>query len=362
MMKRWMLWLAALLLAVVGVVGGGALWTRHQLRQTWTEIHRDLAPGRPAQVLDDPAFRTVPAPRHPVSLGRYEGQAGAQAPAASAVPVPEAAAAQPAQAQPPKVQAAPTVPASFLQRVATSHRLHLLIMGNDEASLHEGRADVLMVLTFDPVARQLTFLNIPRDTRVFLPGHGWVKINAGYDLGGPSLQTEMVERFLGIPMDKYLEISQDGFKGAIDAVGGVEVHPSFAFTVNGRYHFPLGAQRLNSTMALIYATMRKQDPEGDLGRNRRQQEVLRSLMHEFAHLSLPELGQLMTGLTHQLADNLRTDLTPAELLALRQHHDYLTSAQRTEQVRGTGGMLGRVWYYQVPDQERRRLNLLLRDP
>lgn len=249
----------------------------------------------------------------------------------------------------------------FIDRVASSHRLHVLVIGNDQDQLGRGRADVLMVLTFDPVRQKLTFLNIPRDTRVFLPGRGWVKINAGYAYGGPDLQTTMVERFLGIPMDRYVEISQGGFKAAIDAVGGVEVRPRFAFTVNDRYEFPLGPQRLDGTMALIYSTMRKQDPEGDFGRNRRQQEVLRSLLAEFGHLGPSDLGPLINGLLGELATTMRTDLTPTELLALRRYHGYLVSEQATARVEGRGGLIGRTWFYSVPDQERRRLHLLLRD-
>ncbi|SEJ65579.1 transcriptional attenuator, LytR family [Deinococcus reticulitermitis] len=313
----------------------------------------------PAQPPASPAPRPAPVPvSKPAEVTRPEPRAPAPPKPPRAAPVAVAAPRAPAPVRRP---AAVTGKFKFIDRVVSSHRLHILVMGNDQESLRQGRADVLMVLTFDPVGQKLIFLNIPRDTRVFLPGRGWVKINSGYAYGGPELQITMVERFLGIPMDKYIEISQGGFKAAIDAVGGVEVRPRFAFTVNDRYEFPLGPQRLDGTMALIYSTMRKQDPEGDLGRNRRQQEVLRSLLTEFGQLEPLDLGPLMTSLLGELATNMRTDLTPAELLALRRHHAYVIDEQTTERVQGKGGTIGRTWFYSVPDRERQRLHLLLRD-
>ncbi|WP_227978686.1 LCP family protein [Deinococcus terrestris] len=242
----------------------------------------------------------------------------------------------------------------------SDHRLHLLLIGNDEEQLGRGRGDVLMVLTFDPVGKRLTFLNIPRDTRVQLPGRGWVKLNAAYAYGGPSLQTQAVERFLGFPMDRYVEISLAGFRQAIDAVGGVEVHPAFAFTV-GPYAFTPGSQRLDGLQALAYTRMRKNDPEGDLGRNRRQQEVIASLIREFSAVPLDDLIGLVDRLLDDLASNLRTNLTPSEVITVRTQHSYLLESQAHEQVRGTGKIIGGSWYYVVPDQERQRLHLLLRD-
>ncbi|WP_234009271.1 LCP family protein [Deinococcus sp. NW-56] len=214
---------------------------------------------------------------------------------------------------------------------------------------------MLLVLTLDPVARQLTLLSVPRDTRVNLPGHGTVKINAAYAHGGARLQTEAIERFLGLPMDKYVEISLGGFRRAIDEVGGVTVNPPFAFTLDGQSFTP-GPVRLSGEQALAYARMRKQDPRGDLGRNARQQEVVRSLMAELGERSTGELQTLL----ERLQGDLRTNFSPTEVVRLRTRHSYLTERPQTETVRGVNRKIGGVWYYVVSDAERRRLHLELR--
>ncbi|WP_235183146.1 LCP family protein [Deinococcus phoenicis] len=409
-MRRW--WRAG----AAGLCLAGALlalWlfrTHQQIQTVGVQVYREFeGDGLPLQpgVLDDPIFQALPPPPpdRPVSPGRYRAPASPEpaaeapkpvdpppiqqkpaaeappkkVPPASPVAVPPPAASpspaaertaaaapspRPVVPTPPRLSppaaAAPAVPPAaapltFTQRLSTRERIHVLLIGNDREKLGEGRADVLLVLTFDPVERQLSLLSIPRDTRVTLPGRGPVKINAAYAYGGASLQTVTVERFLGIPMDKVVEVSLGGFRDAIDAVGGVTVHPRFSFSLDGETFQP-GAMHLEGAQALAYARMRKQDPQGDLGRNERQQEVIRSLMGALAGLSSTEL----TAVLQRLESSLRTNFSPSEVVRLRATHAYLLDHQRVVRVQGVGRTIGRGWYYLVPDQERQRLHLLLR--
>lgn len=256
------------------------------------------------------------------------------------------------------VQAAapPAAPSSFTERLNTRARLHILLIGNDEPELGTGRGDVLVVLTFDPVAQQLTFLSVPRDTRVRIPEHdGQAKINAAYALGGPTLQTLAVEHFLGLPMDKFVEVSMNGFQRVIDLVGGVEVSPPFAFELDGQQFQP-GRVRLNGEQALAYIRMRKQDPRGDLGRNERQQEVIRSLVASLAQRSPEELNALL----QQLSTQVRTNFSPSEVVALRRTHAYAVDHQSVLRPAGENRRIDGQWYYVVSDRERQRLHLALR--
>lgn len=309
-----------------------------------------VAPPAPASAKTDPP---APAPAAPAPR---EAPQPAQTPAPPLPPAePAPAPVGPAPTLPAPASAPPVAPRWFNDRLETTARLRILLMGTDQEELGSGRADVLLVLTLDPVARELTLLSVPRDTRVTLPEHGPAKINAAYAYGGARLQTEAVERFLGLPMDKYVEISQGGFRRAIDAVGGVTVNPPFAFTLDGQSFAP-GPVRLSGEQALAYARMRKEDPRGDLGRNARQQEVIRSLMRELGKRSTHELQALL----EQLQGDLRTNFSPSEVVRLRTRHSYLTERQRTETVRGAGRTIGGTWYYVVPGSERRRLHLALR--
>lgn len=331
-------------------------------------VPEPASPSAPAEAPVPPAAPPAPEPApapeptavpqepEPAAPAPKPSSSPAPAPAAQVAPAPRPAPAPraPAAASP-AVPAPPVAPRWFNDRLETTARLHLLLIGTDQEELGSGRGDVLLVLTLDPVARQLTLLSVPRDTRVNLPGHGLVKINAAYAHGGARLQTEAIERFLGLPMDKYVEISLGGFRRAIDEVGGVTVNPPFAFTLDGQSFTP-GPVRLNGEQALAYARMRKQDPRGDLGRNARQQEVVRSLMLELGKRSTGELQTVL----ERLQGHLRTNFSPSEVVRLRTRHSYLTERQQTETVRGVNRKIGGVWYYVVSDGERRRLHLELR--
>ncbi|GGL98437.1 LCP family protein [Deinococcus aerophilus] len=314
------------------------------------------SPATPSPAVTSAPVRARPAGSPPPAQAQATPTRPAAAAPTSTAPAPASVpGAAPRSGPPPATRRPPVAPASFLKRLETSAKLHLLLIANDQETLGSGRGDVLLVLTFDPVAQQLTLLSIPRDTRVDLPEHGLVKINAAYAYGGARLQTEAVERFLGIPMDKYVEISLGGFREAINLVGGVTVQPKFSFQLDGSTFAP-GHMTLNGEQALAYARMRKDDPQGDLGRNARQQEVIRNLMGALGHLSTSELQALLD----QLSAYLRTNFSPSEVVRLRAVHSYMLDHQRAVHVQGVNRKLNGAWFYLASDAERQRLHLLLR--
>ena len=75
----------------------------------------------------------------------------------------------------------------------------------------------------DPETHRVSYLSIPRDLRVEIPGYGTAKINAASQVGGPALTIATVKRLLGLPIDHVVVVDFDGFKELIDAIGGIEV-------------------------------------------------------------------------------------------------------------------------------------------
>ncbi|GGR10642.1 LCP family protein [Deinococcus ruber] len=387
---------------LLGVFGGAYLYRDHQQVQqlgvkVYKEFDHDGLPV-PAGVLDDPVFAHLPPPTGPVSFGRYKPPKATATPAqtqqaqtvqpqtvpaqsatsatnpvtsspapaqpASGQPVPvqpggsvssDPVSTDPVPAQKPPAQQAPSAVLTFTERMSTLQPLHILLIGTDQEVLDQGRADVLMVVTVDAKRRQLLLTSIPRDTRITLPGRGQVKINAAYAYGGAGLQTAAVERFLGIPMDKIVEVSLAGFRDAIDAVGGVQVDPSMAFSLDGQTFQP-GSVKLSGVEALAYSRMRHDDPQGDLGRNTRQQEVIRSLIAALGKLP----GKDFLKVLNTLQGTLRTNFSPSEVVRLRTDRPYILDTQVRVNVGGTNQRIGGIWYYIVSDKERQRLHLLLR--
>ncbi|ADV67311.1 cell envelope-related transcriptional attenuator [Deinococcus maricopensis DSM 21211] len=236
-------------------------------------------------------------------------------------------------------------------------RVHILLIANDQERIGAGRADSIMLLTLDPGAQQLRVLSIPRDTRMFIPGRGVDKVNHAYAFGGARLLNRTLQLFLGFPFQYYVEVSYGGFRQAIDEVGGVDVTSPFPFTYEGQTF--AGAMHLNGVQALAFSRMRKLDPDGDFGRERRQQAVVRALLQELGRIPLDNPSRL-NAFAERLIPYVRTDLSPARIVKLRALHPYAVQAPATLRMAGQGRMIRGIYYFEVADAERRRLHVALR--
>ena len=79
-------------------------------------------------------------------------------------------------------------------------------------------------LHLDPGTHRISYLSIPRDLRVEIPGYGSSKINAANQIGGPALTLATVKALTGLPIDHVVVVDFDGFEELIDAIGGIEVN------------------------------------------------------------------------------------------------------------------------------------------
>ncbi|HEY5385572.1 MAG TPA: LCP family protein [Acidimicrobiales bacterium] len=126
----------------------------------------------------------------------------------------------------------------------------------NEANAGGQRSDVTMVARFDPEAKTVTVLSIPRDLWVDIPGNdsgisGMNRINAAYD-SGPDLLIQTIEQDLGIPINHYMAVDFPGLTGMVNALGGVTM--SFPTPVKDQYTglnvSTVGCQVVNGTTAL----------------------------------------------------------------------------------------------------------------
>lgn len=108
-----------------------------------------------------------------------------------------------------------------------SSRFTVLLIGMDnrpeETSLCN--TDSLLVASIDQSNERLTFLSIPRDTQVDLPGVDIQKINAIARVkNGFSATQKYVETMIGYPIDGYVATNFNGFKSIIDSLGGITLN------------------------------------------------------------------------------------------------------------------------------------------
>ncbi|MBX3069816.1 MAG: LCP family protein [Thermomicrobiales bacterium] len=194
-----------------------------------------------------------------------------------------------------------------------SEPLTILVMGVDArpgSAIDIGvRPDALMVLRLDPEAGTCRGLAIPRDSYVELPGYGKTKINHALMLGGIPYEQLVVEQYLGIPIDHYALIDFVGFAELVDSVGGItiDVPPELASPA-----VEAGRQTIDGEQALLHARYRG-GPDGDFGRIKRQQQIMRGLI---AAANGRDLLAEATKLLKSLEDHIRTDMTIEELVGL----------------------------------------------
>ncbi|MFF7901425.1 LCP family protein [Streptomyces sp. NPDC007920] len=211
---------------------------------------------------------------------------------------------------------------------------NILILGSDSraganAALHTGnvsgaRSDTALVMHIPEGRTQAVAISIPRDTLVTRPectksdgtavaSAKRVMFNSIYGQVGPACVVKTVEQMSGIRMDHYMEIDFSGFKGLVDAIGGVTV------TVDQDIHdkssgldLTAGTHRLDGTESLQFVRTRHGIGDGsDLGRISLQQQFMLDLLSEIKQQDL--LGSPTK--TYKIADKLTAALTTDSDLA-----------------------------------------------
>jgi LCP family protein required for cell wall assembly len=198
--------------------------------------------------------------------------------------------------------------------------MNILMLGLDtrtgwDKSGEESRSDTMMVLHITASHDQAYMLSIPRDTIAHIPadssmnfGGTTTKINAAYMYGsrdkrgwqgGAKLATKTVNELTGIKFDGVVIIDFNGFKGILEAMGGVymcvdkDMWSSHYLVVDGKVKYAEGAdptsppknalwfkkgcRNMQPWEALEFSRLRH-SANGDYDRQRHQQQLLRAMM------------------------------------------------------------------------------------
>ncbi len=183
----------------------------------------------------------------------------------------------------------------------TPEEIDMLHAGDEEAD----NTDTIMVIRVPNDGSSATAVSIPRDTYVYDPEVGNLKINgvyshhkaiktselitgeetdqqvielAGKEAGRQGLMRSVAD-LTGISVDHYVEIGLVGFVLLTDAVGGVEVCLNAdTFDEYSGADFKAGAQTLNGAQGLAFVRQRHGLTNGDFDRIVRQQAFMASLV------------------------------------------------------------------------------------
>ena len=193
------------------------------------------------------------------------------------------------------------------------------------------RSDSMIVLTLDKNSKSVRMISLPRDAIVHMPPNKYhveqAKLNAAHAYGGPKMLERTLHDELGLTIHRYAEFKFDGFKNLIDQVGGVDVDVDGALLRNkethklyrgdlnyddnwGNLHIHIkkGLQHLDGQRAHDYVRYRE-DIEGDPGRIRRQQQVVRALARQIMNSNTFD----KLGIIDELQKQFITDMSTKEL-------------------------------------------------
>ncbi|MCX5193755.1 LCP family protein [Streptomyces sp. NBC_00249] len=180
---------------------------------------------------------------------------------------------------------------------------NILVLGSDSraganADLDHGdvsgaRSDTAMLVHIPEGRARATAVSIPRDTLITRPeckdGEGKtvpeanrVMFNSVYSVAGPACVVKTVEQMSGIRLDHFVEVDFAGFKGLVDALGGVTVTLDRPMSgAKGGLKLDAGTHRLNGTDSLKFVRTRYGYGDGsDLGRIGLQQQFMLAMLSE----------------------------------------------------------------------------------
>jgi LCP family protein required for cell wall assembly len=227
------------------------------------------------------------------------------------------------------------------------------------------RTDTMMLVHIGADANAVTVVSLPRDTLATIPAFTddqgkrhkahQAKLNAAYEEGGARAMVATVESMTGITINHYVEVNFNGFLQMVDAVGGVEVCLVKPLKdQKSGLNLPAGRQTISGPQALAYVRARYVDPTADLGRMKRQQKFVASIVKKATSAGTILNPIKLNGFLSAVAGSITTDsgLGRDQILAL------------ADRLKGTNP--GNVAFTTVPLEAPRRVpglgSVLVWDP
>jgi LCP family protein required for cell wall assembly len=186
--------------------------------------------------------------------------------------------------------------------LADGEALSILVMGSDSRAGAgndiDGQTDIgqrsdTTILVHISADRKTVYgVSLPRDAMVArpecknddgetIPATDPVIFNDAFSVAGPTCTVAQVESLTGIYIDHYVTVDFNGFKDMVEAVHGVTV--CIPEDVDDSEHgitFQAGTQELDGQQALDYVRERSSTPNADIGRMKRQQAFIASMINK----------------------------------------------------------------------------------
>ncbi len=193
---------------------------------------------------------------------------------------------------------------------------NILFLGVDRRNADQNsRSDTMMMLSIDRVNKKLKLTSFLRDSWVYIPDHGYAKLNASCSWGGAQLVMDTLEYNFNVKIDHYVLVDFEMFKNIVNKLGGitVEVTEKEAKYMRNEVHLDIQAGKnvkLDGNEALWYCRIRYLD--SDFMRTQRQRKVISAIIEKAKSTPIPTLIEMV----QEILPDVETDLTQSELMKL----------------------------------------------
>lgn len=219
------------------------------------------------------------------------------------------------------------------------------------------RSDVNMIMTVNPLTKEILLTSIPRD--MYLPLHTFGAKDKLTHSGiyGINETTATVEDWLGIDINYYVRVNFTTLVDIVDVIGGIDVESEYAFSSSVSEHsYAAGMNHLNGEEALFFARERKTLSGGDNERVKNQQRVLKGIINKVT--TSPVVLTKYNKLLDAVGDEMQTSLTEKDIAVLvkMQLKDLGEWEIKTISIYGKGthavtySMGSRELYVAIPDE------------
>lgn len=212
-------------------------------------------------------------------------------------------------------------------------RINILLLGiAGKGKPGQNLTDTIMIASVDPKNNRAALISLPRDLYVTIPETNvGMKINSAFQYGinnsggDEKKSAESVKKIVaditGLDINYYVVLNFDGFIKIIDTVDGVNVMnerdiydarypgPNYSYET---FELAKGFHHLDGATALKYARERHNDPDGDFGRAKRQQEIMQATKNKVFSAGTMINVFAINEIFNALGDNVKTDISPTE--------------------------------------------------
>ncbi|MFQ6792477.1 LCP family protein [Thomasclavelia sp.] len=141
------------------------------------------------------------------------------------------------------------------------------------------RSDVNLIVTVNPIEKQILMTSIPRDCEIELHKNGEMDKLTHTGIYGTNETISTIEDFLDVQINYFARTNFSGITNIVDALGGVTIDSDYAFTtLHGNYEIVKGENEMDGDKALCFVRERYALPGGDFDRGKNQQKLLKAML------------------------------------------------------------------------------------